>query len=241
MLHAELIKKVFCRSPFPPPDKYLQLTYKPNNIAVLTIKSFFDGFFEKTGENFSQFLDSAFKDIKNKHAQKLLIDIRGNQGGNDGNGELLYAYLTAKPFLYYAAQETAAGRFNSEDHPNLALQQPKENNFKGKVFILMDGRSFSASTEFSAIVKANSRGKFIGEECGGGYLGNTSGNEAFVTLPNSKIIVRIPTVKYSMAINNTSNNNTSIKPDFPFYKTIVGIVENEDIQMEFGIKVVSEN
>ena len=58
--------------------------------------------------------------------------------------------------------------FLVKDHPNLALQQPKSNNYKSKIFVLADGRSFSASAEFSSIVKTNNRGKFIGEECGGG-------------------------------------------------------------------------
>src|SRR6202035_1690729 len=75
-LHADLIKDVFCRNPFPRPDKYLNLKYGSDHIAVLTVKSFFNGFLEKTGENFSQFLDSAFNDMKNKKVEKLLIDIR---------------------------------------------------------------------------------------------------------------------------------------------------------------------
>lgn len=82
-LQADTIKNVICPAPFSRPDKYLQLTYEPNNIAVLSIKTFFNGFLDQTVENFSKFLDSAFTDIKNKRAGKLLIDIRRNQGGND--------------------------------------------------------------------------------------------------------------------------------------------------------------
>ncbi|HEY2727904.1 MAG TPA: S41 family peptidase, partial [Parafilimonas sp.] len=141
ILQADIIKNVFCTSPFPRPLKYLQLTYQPGNIAVLTIKSFYNDLLQQTGENFSTFLDSAFTDIKNKKAERLLIDIRSNQGGNDENGELLYSYLTSKPFMYYATQATVDGVYTSVKHPELALQQPKENNFKGKVFILVNGRS----------------------------------------------------------------------------------------------------
>lgn len=239
-LEADLIKNIFCTNPFPRPAKYLQLSYTPDNIAVLTLKSFFDGFLEQTGENFSNFLDSSFTDIRKKQIKKLLIDVRSNQGGNDGNGEMLYAYLTQKPFMYYASLETVSEKFPEKDHPNLGIQQPKENNFGGRVYILMNGRSFSGVTEFSSIVKTNDRGSFVGEECGGGYYGNTSGEEAMVNLPNTGITVRIPMIKYTMAVKKISNDIKSILPDYPSYITISDLVENKDGQMEYALKIVGE-
>ena len=239
-IHADYIKNIFCSNPFPRPKKYLQLNYISNKTAVLTLKSFFDGFLEQTGENFSHFLDSSFTDIRKKQIKKLLIDVRSNQGGNDGNGEMLYAYLTQKPFLYYASQETVSEKFPEKDHPNLGIQQPKENNFGGRVYILMNGRSFSGVAEFSSIVKTDNRGIFIGEECGGGYYGNTSGDEAMVSLSNTGITVRIPMVKYKMAVKKISNNVKAILPDYPFYITISDIVDNKDGQMEYALKIVRE-
>lgn len=239
-LQADMIKNIFCTNPFPRPAKYLQLSYKPGNIAVLTIKSFYNDFLQGTGENFSKFLDSAFTDIKIKNTQKLLIDIRGNQGGNDSNGELLYSYLTNRSFMYYAGQSTVDGKYDVEKHADLALQQPKDNDFKGKLYILVNGRSFSASAEFSAIVKTNDRGLFIGEECGGGYYGNTSGAETYVTLPNTQITARIPMVRYSMAVKNTYNA-AGVIPDYPFYITITDIVENTDTQMAYALKIAAKN
>lgn len=239
-LQADVINHVFCKDPFPRPDKYLQLTYKPDNTAILSIKTFFDGFLSKNGENFSKFLDSAFNDLENKKVRKLIIDIRGNQGGNDGNGELLYSYLTATPFMYYKSQETVHEKFLVKDHPNLGLQQPQVNNYKGRVYILADGRSFSASAEFSSIVKTNHRGKFIGEECGGGYYGNTSGDEAFVTLPNTRIVARVPMVKYSMDVKSLGNKVWGIPPDYPFYSTISDIIHGKDGQLDYAIKLIRD-
>lgn len=237
-LQADTIKDIVCPSPFSRPNKYLKLTYEQNNVAVLSIKTFFNGFLEQTGEDFSKFLDSAFTDIKNKKVTKLLIDIRGNQGGNDGNGELLYAYLTSKPFIYYESQETMSEKFAVKDHPNLALQQPKPNNYEGKLYVLADGRSFSASAEFSSIVKTNNRGKFIGEVCGGGYYGNTSGDEAFVMLPNSQITARIPMVKYSLAVKSIGDKVWSIQPDYPTYYLISDIINKTDGQLDYAIQLV---
>ncbi len=38
----------------------------------------------------------------------------------------------------------------------------------------------------------------IGEETGGTYEGNVSGYSEYVTLPNSKIEIKIPTVHFKM-------------------------------------------
>jgi hypothetical protein len=237
-LHADIIKNIFCTSPFPHPDKYLNLSYQPGNVAVLTIKSFYNDLLQQNGEDFNTFLDSAFTDIKKKKVQKLLIDIRSNQGGNDENGELLYSYITNKPFMYYAAQSTVDEVYTPEKHPELALQEPRENNFKGEVFVLVNGRSFSASAEFSSIVKTNNRGKFIGEECGGGYYGNTSGSETYVTLPNTQITARIPMVRYSMAVKKIGYNVWDIKPDYPVYTTISDIIQKKDGQLDYAINLI---
>lgn len=238
-VQADLMKNVNCPSPFKRPAKYLQLSYQQNHIAVLTIKTFFDGFLQQTGEKFDTFLDSAFSDMKEKKVSKLVIDIRGNQGGNDENGELLYAYLTPKPFYYYAAQESTTEKFTESGHPNLARQYPKEANFSGKVFFLTDGRSFSASAEFAAVSRSNKRGLFIGEETGGGYYGNTSGDEIFLDLPNSHISCRIPMIKYTSAVRVAAFPDRGVIPDYPVYPEIGDFTDHKDRQMDYALKIAA--
>ena len=239
-LQPDIVKNIFCSNPFPRPNKYLQLSYTKSNISVLTLKTFFDGFLEQTHENFKLFLDSSFKDIKEKGVKKLLIDMRSNQGGNDENGEILYSYLTSRPFRYYDSQESVTKKFEENDHPDLKLQQPKENNYKGKVYFLINGRSFSGVAEFSSIAKSNNRGLFIGEECGGGYYGNTSGNEVMVTLPNTQITVRIPLIKYTMAVKKARFRDRGVIPDYPVYPTITDIVEKKDGQIEDALTIAEK-
>lgn len=242
VLKADLFQHFKCPPPFQRPARYLKLGYQPGGIALLTIQTFFDGLLQQTGENFNRFLDSAFTDMQIKKPKKLLIDIRGNQGGNDGNGALLYSYLTQKPFMYYASQETVTEKFRTDaDHPNLLLQQPKAHSYEGKIFILANGRSFSASSEFSAIVRSEKRGLFIGEEVGGGYFGNTSGNEANVMLPNSQLICRIPMIKYTSAVKKTSNKGNGIKPDFPVNPSIMDFIYHRDSQLEKALSIAAKN
>jgi len=239
VLQADLVKNINCPPPFKRPQKYLQLTYMSDHIAVLTVKTFLNEFLHQTGENFNRFLDSAFTDIRSKNVTKLLIDIRGNQGGNDDNGALLYAYLTQQPFMYYASQETVSDKFAADDnHPNLKSQQPKQNSYAGKVYILADGRSFSAAAEFSAIARSNKRALFIGEEVGGGYYGNTSGDDAFITLPNSQLSCRIPLVKYTLAVKKDANKGNGILPEYPVYPTINDFINHTDSQLDSALSII---
>jgi Peptidase family S41 len=238
-LKADFLKKMICGNPFPRPTKYLDLVYK-DNIAVITLRTFFNGFLEHTGENFKNFLDSAFSDIKQKGIKKLLIDLRGNQGGNDGNGILLYAWLSQKEFIYYASQETTSEKFTKSGHPNLGIQQPIENNFPGTVYFLIDGRSFSATAEFAAIARSNDRGKFIGDECGGGYYGNTSGDDITLNLPGSPISCRIPMIKYTLDVKKAKPGEYGVMPDFPVERTIMDLIDGKDTQLSYAQELVAK-
>lgn len=219
-------------------DKYLNLEYKQDGVAVLTLKTFANEFMEKTKENFESFLAASFKEIKAKRVQKLIIDLRENGGGEDTNGLLLYRYLANKPFKYYDSLKTT--RHIITDHPNLGLQQPEENNFNGKVEFLISGKSFSGAAEFSAIAKSNARGIFVGEETAGGYYGNTSGSKIVLELPNTKIRVNIPVTKYVMAVTKAKHKDRGIIPDYKVVPTINDYLQHKDPQMDLAIKLIDK-
>ena len=237
VLQADLLKNMVCMNLRDNISQYLKLEYKPGNVAVMTIKTFFDGFLDRTKENFDKFLAESFKALKDKKIEKLIIDIRNNGGGNDGNGIKLYAYLTQKPFRYYASQETVKEKFAEANHPNLQMQNPETDNFKGKVYVLINGRSFSAAAEFPAVVRSNNRGIFIGEETGGGYYGNTSGGDKDITLPNSQITARIPLVKYTSAVKKAKYPDRGIIPDYTIYPTVTDFIQHKDVQLEYTLKL----
>ncbi len=128
-----------------------------------------------------------------------------------------------------------------KDHDLLAIQQPQEDNFKGSVFMLINGKSFSATTDVCGIARQFANVKFIGEETGGGYYGNTSGARTTLYLPNTQIKVNIPLWKYKAAVKPLKYKDRGIIPDYPVTPTITDYIQHKDVQMDYALKLVKQD
>ncbi len=241
----------------------LKLTFK-DSIALLTIKTFDSVALKDAGNDYRAFLESSFKEINRRSIKKLVIDLRGNGGGRDLYGALLYAYLADKKFAYYK-QLTAAttklpyeqfrsnnSSYNNLDstmldsvdahsfrlkniaHPGLGVLEPNKTRYSGKVWFLIDGLSFSATAEFCAVARGNRRGKFIGQETGGGYEGNTS-MQIDTTLPNTKTAISFGMIKYEMAVTKARYKGRGVIPNYIITPTISDIINKKDPQLDFAM------
>ena len=234
--------------------------------AVLTIRSFADDP-EKGSTPYPEFLKNAFRALEEKKVPSLVIDLRDNGGGADEYGKLLFAYVMDRPFLYYRALEAkkdrydlykystispkeaeelakqvkknAHGWFDILGHPNLGLQQPRSPRFTGKVAILINGLSFSATGETTSLFHYYKKAVFFGEECGAGYYGNTSGFMVTITLPNTKIQARIPLILYTMAVDGYPKDR-GIVPDFPVSPTIEDLLAGRDPVMDRALAFLTK-
>ena len=77
--------------------KPVDLQFINDKTALLTIRTFETGN-AKNQKRFFKFLATSFKEIKEKNISTLIIDIRDNGGGDDGNDMELASYLINKPF-----------------------------------------------------------------------------------------------------------------------------------------------
>ena len=79
-----------------------QLNFKiANDVGVLTIHSFAKSVIKRNGQNFKKFIKATFKDLDEKQIKNLVVDLRYNTGGTDGNAALLASYFFDKPFRYW--------------------------------------------------------------------------------------------------------------------------------------------
>lgn len=86
-------------------------------------------------------------------------------------------------------------KINGESHfhfKNSKIQKPKEeHNYKGKIYVLTNAVSFSASSVLANHLHATKRAFFVGDETGGAYNSTVAGRFARVVLPNSKNNLRV--------------------------------------------------
>ncbi|GEO02749.1 hypothetical protein AAE02nite_04130 [Adhaeribacter aerolatus] len=243
----------------------IRLEYKDNSTALLTIDHFN---IYKNEMDVEKYLKDTFWQINAKNIQHLVIDVRGNEGGVDRWGALLYSYLTQKPFRYYDQLKVAQKKkFSFAEHiawvpkyfpvyrrflltktkdggytfrfkRTLKEQKPQSHPFKGDVYILTDGYSFSVITEFAAIAHHHKRATFVGRETGGGYYGNTSGFFVVAVLPHTGIELAVPQWGYHMAVSGYPYSDRGVLPDYPITPTIDDVLQKRDAELAFTLDLI---
>jgi hypothetical protein len=81
---------------------------------------------------------------------------------------------------------------------------------------------------------------FIGQETGGGYLGNTSGYGRNLTLPNSKITIEIPALQFVMNVEPKLPFGSGVKPHYQVIPTINQYINNENVCLEYALRLINE-
>ena len=155
----------------------------------------------------------------------------------DSSEFLKYSDLSAEALKKVKAEliKEPDGTFSlsEEKNPILRLQQPKTNRFRGKVYVLMNERSMSTTSEFLAVAKHNKIGTFVGEESGGAYQGGNGSNFIHMTLPNSKIQIGSPLVYYQNAVDPDILKGRGTIPDYQITFKLKDLQTNYDRQLEF--------
>ncbi len=112
-------------------------------------------------------------------------------------------------------------------------QKPRnENYFDGKIYVLINGGSFSASCIISSKLKENKNITFVGEETGGTFNGTVAGRISSVQLPNSKLNSTLWIMDIA-ATHKTENDGRGIFPDQTIIPTIEDIISKKDPEMEW--------
>lgn len=243
--------------------EYNTFTYKQINdsIGYLSIPNFYS-----SEINFPTFYQENFTKIRKQGIKHLILDIQGNVGGIEGNENLLFHYLSSNVIKKYREvtmmKEAYVKNQNKKDYKfdkwqlkdtiayrgeftcysdyfsDLGYEKPNDEHiFKGKLYVLTSGVTFSGGAEFASLIKMTDRGIFIGEETGGAYEGNVSGYSEKVKLPHTKIKFDIPTVHFKMDVN-PKKIGRGIIPDYKVPQTWEDYMKNINSKLEFTVDLI---
>ncbi|MEM8507086.1 MAG: S41 family peptidase [Bacteroidota bacterium] len=121
---------------------------------------------------------------------------------------------------------------------SLNVQKPKENVFNGKLFVLINGITFSSAADLAADIRKTTDATFIGEETGGVFEGPTGGNTIVIQLPNSKIMVRISPNIHIGYMYKKHPIGRGVLPDYEIEYSINSILERTDLELQKAIELI---
>lgn len=192
------------------------------HVAILTIPGFA---FYGNRDFFCSFIDDAFTRIEQEKIVKLILDVRGNTGGDPFCATHLFSYLENEPVPYFSRPY---GEY-------FKLAQPiplHPNHFEGELITLIDGGIFSTAGHFAALLKHYNIGTLIGEETGATYTCN-DGSRSY-QLRNTRVQGRIASKTFAVAVHDLPADK-GIAPDQYVTPTREDINKGKDTVLEYAL------
>lgn len=166
-------------------------------------------------------------------APGLILDVRGNGGGNSGYADRMAGRLLSEPFAY--GRDTYAARL-----PTRAWRKwmafrvtPRQPVYPGPVVVIMDTSTFSSAEQFVVSLVDSGRVRTVGRATGGG-----SGNPTVFRLPGGRD-VRFSTANF---IRNDGKpiEGVGLVPDVPVGWTVEDFRQGRDPDLEAAEQLLLE-
>src|SRR5205085_3327177 len=111
------------------------------------------------------------------------------------------------------------------------IRPRRRNHYSGKLMVLINGGSFSASSLVASYLKDRNRALFIGEETGGAQEGCNAGITPYYKLPNTKIRIRMPAFRI---IHDVCPKITGrgVMPDYMTDYSLDNILTRKDLDLK---------
>ena len=229
-----------------------------NNVGILTISHFA----QIPWEEYTSFLDESIETLNKQGIENLILDLRWNIGGPRDYPIFLYSKLTYKPFEYIDHLMTKKTTIDSKipfdstksyihitddlfkvtsGFRGAGLQYPDSSNYKGNIYLLIDGQSNSSSGQIASLLKSNNRGIIIGEEAGGIYSGGTGEYHHKIKLEHSQILIQIPRYRIVLSVDHSKNSmNKGTIPDYEITNTLDALMKNKDLCIEKAFELIKK-
>lgn len=237
-----------------------------DSTAYLAIKTF--SLNQVQTEDVINFLDSCKR-------QNLIVDLRNNGGGEDVVTKKIIAVFADKPFdrqkggfsfvnkkgdfssfkysMNYSANDDIFPEYQEVENKNIykaegenTIMPDSLHHYSGKVYVLTNGRSYSAATLFPAFLVRNRRGVSVGRETGTGYHFMTALRFVQIQLPNSLNTINVPLVKcvFDTTVTQRTPKGRGLLPDYPIEltenETLMGSDGNTDVVLDSTLSLIAQ-
>lgn len=147
----------------------------------------------------------------------LIIDIRNNGGGNSGREIAEYLISSPQPHCVTPSK----------------LMEPRENAYKGCLYLLTDTYTFSAAESFALDIKESGRAALIGLPTAG-----DTGNSPKTFTTEKGICFRIPTREPSESPKGFPMEGTGISPDHEVSQSVADFMNGHDTVLDFTVGLI---
>ncbi|HRD57920.1 MAG TPA: S41 family peptidase [Ferruginibacter sp.] len=225
--------------------------------ATITLNTFSNG-------RLRSFFRRSFREIRKTKIDQLILDVRSNGGGKVMSSTLLTKYLSNSPFkiadsvyskargvgpygknikggflnsieMFFISRKKIDGKYHI-GHLERKLYRPKrKNHYSGKLYVLINGPSFSATSLLCNNLKGQKNILLVGEETGGGWHGNSGIMIPDIKLPNTKTSVRLPLYRV-VQYKHVPKTGTGVLPDWYIGTSYEALIKGYDYKMSEVIK-----
>jgi len=232
-----------------------------SSFALMTVNEFSKG-------HLNNFFRRSFRHLRKKNVKNLVIDLRANGGGDINKSVLLTKFLKNKSFkvadsayaisknfrpyskniswgflnnigLLFVTHKALDGKYHFGFWERHIYRPSRRNHFNGYVYVLINGLTFSASSLFCNAVKGQENVTLVGEETGGGWYGNSGILIPDITLPQTKLRVRLPFFRL-VQYQHIPIKGTGVLPDIYTGPEWRDILNNVDTKLERVKKIINE-
>ena len=191
------------------PARTAEQPYKLDFISAETALLVINSVPGDKNEDYFNFLQDSFKEIKEQEINHLLIDMRNNGGGSTRQFNEIFHYLSDTPYrsfsrvdtrysrpvlgrhqpwhsqIYYRFLNLIRGDDIYKSEPGLTDPPENEYRFTGQTYLLVGPATFSAAADFAALCQDYEAALIVGQETGG--LPTSYGDSFFFELPNTSL------------------------------------------------------
>jgi hypothetical protein len=201
-------------------------------------------------------MEAVFREIRERRAEVLVLDLRFNSGGNDAACRAIIDHLTDKPYRMYSRiggriseaflRQTSQWYLRPFKGLRLSFarspKKPKEvaNRFGGKVYALTSPYTFSAAADMAHVLKDYRLATIVGEETGGARecFGEACGERA----PNSGLGFSVSCKVFYAPIPRPDDSKRGTVPDIVLTEALLAPFKGlDDPERSFTFDLISKH